>query len=273
MRPEGDGADGLGGGLYNGVASTHPSNLNAPTVLTVEGRSSPTTGPREAPPGAGTGRRRSGWRPGTAAPPSSATRRSATTALLGGDGADGSGGGDGFGGGAYSAAAGSLRFEGCASPRTTPTAATRVRGGSEGEGIGGGVYNLGLFDFDAAHGSSRTAPRPATTTCSVSEGRKKRPVGSLPPSKPPTGPAPPRRPVCAPGRCASHCTAGRTLREELYDPTNPPRHRGPGRPLPAELQPGRELRRQPEPAGRRDGRFQQRRRSWTSQSQANLAAR
>src|SRR5262249_37468737 len=29
-------------------------------------------------------------------------------------------------------------------------------------------------------------------------GNKKRPVGSLPPSKPPTGPAPPRRPVCAP---------------------------------------------------------------------------
>src|ERR1043166_3077282 len=27
---------------------------------------------------------------------------------------------------------------------------------------------------------------------------KKRPVGSLPPSKPPTGPAPPRRSVCAP---------------------------------------------------------------------------
>src|SRR6187200_3122468 len=30
----------------------------------------------------------------------------------------------------------------------------------------------------------------------------KRPVGSLPPSKPPTGPAPLRRPVCAPRRAA-----------------------------------------------------------------------
>src|SRR5262245_47620257 len=28
--------------------------------------------------------------------------------------------------------------------------------------------------------------------------RRRRPVGSLPPSKPPTGPAPPRRTVCAP---------------------------------------------------------------------------
>jgi tetratricopeptide (TPR) repeat protein len=31
--------------------------------------------------------------------------------------------------------------------------------------------------------------------------QRKRPVGSLPPSKPPAGPAPPRRSVCAPGRC------------------------------------------------------------------------
>ena len=33
----GDGADGLGGGIYNGVASIHPSNYNAPTVHTVDG--------------------------------------------------------------------------------------------------------------------------------------------------------------------------------------------------------------------------------------------
>src|SRR5690348_15021565 len=36
---------------------------------------------------------------------------------------------------------------------------------------------------------------------------KRRPVGSLPPSKPLTGPAPPRRSVCAPGAMSPHCTA------------------------------------------------------------------
>ena len=38
-----------------------------------------------------------------------------------------------------------------------------------------------------------------------------------------------------------------------------PQSRSPGRPLPAQLQPGRELPRRPEPAGRGDGRLQQRR--------------
>src|SRR5262249_34117350 len=42
----------------------------------------------------------------------------------------------------------------------------------------------------------------------------RRPVGSLPPSKPPTGPAPPRRPVCAPGDVLSHCIADRLLKGE-----------------------------------------------------------
>src|SRR4051812_5529204 len=37
--------------------------------------------------------------------------------------------------------------------------------------------------------------------------KRKRPVGSLPPSKPPAGPAPPRRPVCAPTAMSSHCIA------------------------------------------------------------------
>src|SRR6516165_1343409 len=36
---------------------------------------------------------------------------------------------------------------------------------------------------------------------------ERRPVGSLPPSKPPTGPAPPRRSVCAPGTMSLHCIA------------------------------------------------------------------
>src|SRR6266542_564155 len=37
--------------------------------------------------------------------------------------------------------------------------------------------------------------------------QEKRPVGSLPPSKPPTGPAPPRRSVCAPGTMSLHYIA------------------------------------------------------------------
>src|SRR5713101_2946903 len=37
----------------------------------------------------------------------------------------------------------------------------------------------------------------------------KRPVRSLPPSKPLTGPAPPRRSVCAPGTMSFHCIADR----------------------------------------------------------------
>src|SRR5207244_1878596 len=40
-----------------------------------------------------------------------------------------------------------------------------------------------------------------------SERRTKRPVRSLPPSKPLTGPAPPRRSVCAPGSMSHHSIA------------------------------------------------------------------
>src|SRR5262249_34592087 len=40
-----------------------------------------------------------------------------------------------------------------------------------------------------------------------SGGEAKRPVRSLPPSKPLTGPAPPRRSVCAPAAMAPHCIA------------------------------------------------------------------
>src|SRR4051812_32043625 len=46
------------------------------------------------------------------------------------------------------------------------------------------------------------------------EVEKKRPVGSLPPSKPPTGPAPPRRSVCAPGRCRRHSIADQLRKGE-----------------------------------------------------------
>src|SRR5216684_4459103 len=44
---------------------------------------------------------------------------------------------------------------------------------------------------------------------------KKRPVRSLPPSKPLTGPAPPRRSVCAPGTMSSHCIADQPRKGEL----------------------------------------------------------
>src|SRR5581483_1592694 len=43
---------------------------------------------------------------------------------------------------------------------------------------------------------------------------EKRPVGSLPPSKPPTGPAPPRRPVCAPAAMSLHSIADRERKHE-----------------------------------------------------------
>jgi len=36
---------------------------------------------------------------------------------------------------------------------------------------------------------------------------KRRPAGSLPPSKPPAGPAPPRRSVCAPAAMSHHSIA------------------------------------------------------------------
>ena len=141
MRPEGDGADGLGGGLYNGVASTHPSNLNAPTVLTVEGMSSPTTGPREAPAGPAPAPAR--WRPlerrhrrhprhGDQLQP----RSSAATGPTGAAAATVSGA-------ARTARPGSLQLEGCASPRTTPTAATRVRAGARARGSGVGSTTWG----------------------------------------------------------------------------------------------------------------------------------
>src|SRR6476660_4685855 len=46
-------------------------------------------------------------------------------------------------------------------------------------------------------------------------GRRKRPVRSLPPSKPLTGPAPPRRSVCAPGSMSHHSIADQPRKGEL----------------------------------------------------------
>jgi hypothetical protein len=142
-----DGANGLGGGIYNGAASTHPSNFNAPTVLTVEGSFITHNRAQGSAAGAGiaAGDGLGGglWNGGTAVVRD--TEISYNRAL-GGDGADGSGG-DGFGGGAYNAAAGSLRLEG---GTVTENHANGGEGDAgDGEGIGGGVYNLGLFDFDA----------------------------------------------------------------------------------------------------------------------------
>jgi hypothetical protein len=144
----GGGADGLGGGIYNGAASTHPSNLNAPTVLTVEGSVITHNRAQGSAAGAGTaagdGLGGSLWNGGTGV---IRDTEISYNRALGGDGADGSGGGDGFGGGAYNAAAGSLRLE-----RGTVTE-NHANGGEgdagDGEGIGGGVYNLGGFEFDA----------------------------------------------------------------------------------------------------------------------------
>src|SRR5262249_35750823 len=44
---------------------------------------------------------------------------------------------------------------------------------------------------------------------------RKRPVGSLPPSKPPTGPAPPQRSVCALGTMSLHSNADQNGMGEL----------------------------------------------------------
>ena len=76
------------------------------------------------------------------------------------------------------------------SPRTTPTAAMRAARGSAA-----GSTTWDSSTSTGSPGSSVTTPRPATTTCSIFKTSKKtkRPVGSLPPSKPPTGPAPPLR--------------------------------------------------------------------------------
>lgn len=146
----GGGADGLGGSIYNGAASTHPSNFNAPTVLTVEGSGITHNRAQGSAAGAGTaagdGLGGGLWNGGTAV---IRDTEISYNRALGGDGADESVGGDGFGGGAYNAAAGSLQFEGCTVTENHANGGEADEGGSEGEGIGGGVYNLGAFHFDA----------------------------------------------------------------------------------------------------------------------------
>src|SRR5438552_19093213 len=60
----------------------------------------------------------------------------------------------------------------------------------------GQVWHLWRSDGDHRHGDLM-----------VLSDERKRPVGSLPPSKPPTGPAPPRRSVCALEPTSLHCIA------------------------------------------------------------------
>jgi hypothetical protein len=131
----GGGADGLGGGIYNGAASTHPSNLNAPTVLTVEGTAIAFNAAFGGPTGDGLG---GGLWNGSTATVTGATF--SHNRAIGGDG------GDGLGGGIFNDASASLRLEGTS---VTKNHANGGDGGSDGEGIGGGLYNLGLLDLDA----------------------------------------------------------------------------------------------------------------------------
>src|SRR5262249_46473719 len=147
----GDGGNSLGGGLYNGAASSHPSNLDVPTRLRVE-RSAVThnkaqggpgrTGGSSAGPGLGGGL----WSGGAACVLDTVISHNHA---LGGDGADGSDGGNGFGGGLYNNAASSLHLERCTVTKNHANGGDGGTSSSDGEGIGGGVYNLGDFDLDA----------------------------------------------------------------------------------------------------------------------------
>src|SRR5262249_45171196 len=143
----GDGGSGFGGGIYNGPASTHPSNPGAATVLTVEGSAITHNKAQGGAAGAGGSSAGDGfgggiWNGGTAAGLETALSRNHA---LGGDSADGGDGGNGYGGGVYNDATAPLRLE---RGTVMENHANGGDGGAGGEGIGGGVYNLGLFDLD-----------------------------------------------------------------------------------------------------------------------------
>jgi hypothetical protein len=146
-----DAGQGFGGGLYNGAASNHPSNLGALTVLVVEGSTiahnkaqggAAVTGGSSAGDGLGGGL----WSGGVAFLLDTVISHNHA---LGGDGADGSDGGNGHGGGVYNETTSSLRLERSTVTNNHANGGDGGAGGSDGEGVGGGVYNLGLFDFDA----------------------------------------------------------------------------------------------------------------------------
>ena len=147
----GDGGDGFGGGIYNGAASTHPSNFGAPTALTVEGSAvadNTAQGGAAGPGGRSAGDGLGGglWNAGTAFVVDTAVSHNHA---LGGDGADGSDGGNGYGGGFYNDSTSSLTLRNSRVTENHANGGDVGEGGSAGQGIGGGVYNLGLFEFDA----------------------------------------------------------------------------------------------------------------------------
>src|SRR5262245_44177026 len=146
-----DGGNGLGGGIYNGAASTHPSNFGAPTVLSVEGSAVTYNTVEGGAAGAGGSSAGDGlagglWNGGAALVLDTLISHNHA---LGGDGADGTDGGNGYGGGAYNDATASLRLEQSTITNNHANGGDGGEGGSDGEGIGGGVYNLRSLDVDA----------------------------------------------------------------------------------------------------------------------------
>ena len=72
---------------------------------------------------------------------------------------------------------------------------------------------------DTGAGEEVTNRSPSSSASRPTEVRRqheKRPVRSLPPSKPLTGPAPPRRSVCAPGTMSLHCIADRSRKGDSH---------------------------------------------------------
>lgn len=134
----GTGGNGLGGGIYNGPASTHPSNLGAPTVLTVE--ESIITHNKAEGGAAGDGMGGGLWNGSTA---------SVLDTAISHNHALGSDGGNGLGGGVYNDSTASLTLRNSLVTKNHANGGDAGEEGSAGEGIGGGVCNLGSFDFDA----------------------------------------------------------------------------------------------------------------------------
>jgi len=133
-----DGGDGFGGAIYNGEASTHPSNPGTATVLIVARSAITKNKAQGGSTGAGGVSAGDGWGGGLWSGGATFILDShfSHNHALGGDGSNG---GDGYGGGVFNSAVSSLRFE---------RSAVTKNHANGGEGVGGGVYNLGDFDFD-----------------------------------------------------------------------------------------------------------------------------
>jgi hypothetical protein len=185
----GNGGDGFGGSLWNDGPSMHPSNLGAPTVLTILGSTITDNEAEGGSTGVGGGNAGLGagggiWNAGILTVLDS---NLAHNTALGRDGENGADGGDGLGGGIYVAGGtvsllditirhnramggdgdsggnGGNGFGGglYVADGTVTVAAGDISenqalggygdaGGTDGLGVGGGVYNLGTFQFDAA---------------------------------------------------------------------------------------------------------------------------